>query len=109
MAPSRRVRFEQEARVVAALNHPNIVAVYDVGDGYLVSELVDGETLRGAKHGLRKTQDIAAQIALGLAAAHAAGIAHRDLKLDNVLLTRDGRAKIFRTGAQGALADLGGG
>src|SRR5690242_11763673 len=47
--PSRRARFEQEARAVAALNHPNIVAVYDVGDGYMVSELVDGETLRGAR------------------------------------------------------------
>src|SRR5712692_5519224 len=61
--PSRRARFETEARAVAALNHPNIVAVYDVGDGYIVSELVDGEPLRGAKLGLRKTLDIAVQIA----------------------------------------------
>ena len=83
---------------MAALNHPNIVAVYDVGDGYMVSELVDGETLRGAKFGLRKTLDIAAQIASGLAAAHAAGIVHRDLKPDNVLLTKDGRAKILDFG-----------
>lgn len=96
--PSRRARFEQEARAVAALNHPNIVAVYDVGDGYMVSELVDGETLRGAKFGLRKTLDIAAQIASGLAAAHAAGIVHRDLKPDNVLITKDGRAKILDFG-----------
>ncbi len=96
--PVRRSRFEQEARAVAALNHPNIVAVYDVGDGYMVSELVDGETLRGAKFGLRKTLDIAAQIASGLAAAHAAGIVHRDLKPDNLLLTRDGRAKILDFG-----------
>jgi serine/threonine protein kinase len=95
---SRRARFEQEARAVAALNHPNIVAVYDVGDGYMVSELVDGETLRGAKFGLRKTLDIAAQIASGLAAAHAAGIVHRDLKPDNVLITKDGRAKILDFG-----------
>jgi eukaryotic-like serine/threonine-protein kinase len=95
---SRRARFEQEARAVAALNHPNIVAVYDVGDGYMVGELVDGETLRGAKFGLRKTLDIAAQIASGLAAAHAAGIVHRDLKPDNVLLTKDGRAKILDFG-----------
>jgi serine/threonine protein kinase len=96
--PSRRARFEQEARAVAALNHPNIVAVYDVGDGYMVSELVDGETLRGAKFGLRKTLDIAAQMASGLAAAHSAGIVHRDLKPDNVLLTKDGRAKILDFG-----------
>jgi hypothetical protein len=95
---SRRMRFEQEARAVAALNHPNIVAVYDVGEGYMVSELVDGETLRGAKLGLRKTLDIATQIASGLAAAHAAGIVHRDLKPDNVLLTKDGRAKILDFG-----------
>src|SRR5215469_11160819 len=52
--PSRRQRFELEARAVAALNHPNIVAVYDVGEGYIVSELVEGEPLRGAKLGLRK-------------------------------------------------------
>lgn len=96
--PSRRARFEREARAVAALNHPNIVAVYDVGDGYMVSELVSGETLRGAKFGLRKTLDIAAQIAGGLAAAHASGIVHRDLKPDNVLLTKDGRAKILDFG-----------
>jgi serine/threonine protein kinase len=51
--PSRRAHFEQEARAVAALNHPNIVAVYDVGDGYMVSELVDGETLRAAKFGIQ--------------------------------------------------------
>jgi hypothetical protein len=85
---SRRARFEQEARALAALNHSNIVAVYDVGDGYMVSELVDGETLRGTKFGLRKTLEIAAQIAGGLAAAHAAGIVHRDLKPDNVLDAR---------------------
>jgi predicted Ser/Thr protein kinase len=96
--PSRRMRFEQEARAVAALNHPNIVAVYDVGDDYIVTELVLGEPLRGAKFGLRKTLDIATQIASGLAAAHAAGIVHRDLKPDNVLVTKDGRAKILDFG-----------
>jgi hypothetical protein len=95
---SRRQRFEVEARAVAALSHPNIVAVYDVGEGYIVSELVDGESLRGARFGLRKTLDIAAQIASGLAAAHAAGVVHRDLKPDNVLLTKDGRARILDFG-----------
>ncbi len=100
--PTRRQRFELEARAVAALSHPNIVAVFDVGaeDGisYIVSELVDGESLRGAKFGLRKTLDIAVQIADGLAAAHDARIVHRDLKPDNILLTRDGRAKILDFG-----------
>jgi predicted Ser/Thr protein kinase/WD40 repeat protein len=95
---SRRQRFEQEARAVAALNHPNIVAIYDVGDNYFVSELVEGETLRAAKLSLRKLLDIAVQIAGGLAAAHAAGIVHRDLKPDNILLTRDGRVKILDFG-----------
>jgi Tol biopolymer transport system component len=96
--PSRRRRFEVEARAVAALNHPNIVAVYDVGEGFIVSELVEGEPLQGARFGLRKSLDIAAQIASGLAAAHAAGVVHRDLKPANILLTRDGRAKILDFG-----------
>jgi len=96
--PVRRARFEQEARAVAALNHPNIVAVYDVGEGYFVSELVDGKSLRGAKFSQRKTLDIAAQVASGLAAAHAAGIVHRDVKPANILVTRDGRAKILDFG-----------
>src|SRR5947209_2579516 len=79
---SRRQRFELEARAVAALNHPNIVAVYDVGNEngvfYIVSELVDGEPLRGAKFGLRKTLELAVQISSGLGAAHDACIVHRD-------------------------------
>jgi len=95
--PSRRQRFEQEARAVAALNHPNIIAIYDVGEGYIVSELVDGESLRGLKPGLRKTIDIGVQIAAGLAAAHAAGITHRDLKPENVLLARDGPGMVMGT------------
>ena len=100
--PARRQRFEFEARTVAALNHPNIVAIYDVGmeDGvsYIVSELIDGEPLRGSALGLRKSLDCAVQIADGIAAAHAAGIVHRDLKPANIMLTRDGRIKILDFG-----------
>jgi eukaryotic-like serine/threonine-protein kinase len=96
--PSRRQRFEIEARAVAALSHPNIVSVYDVGDGYIVSELVDGTPLDAAKLGLRRALDVAAQIASGLSAAHEAGIVHRDLKPENILLTGDGRAKILDFG-----------
>ena len=99
---ARRQRFEQEARAVAALNHPNIVAIYDEGEDhgvyFIVTELVDGEPLRGMKPGLRKALDCAVQIAGGLGAAHAAGITHRDLKPDNILLTPDGRIKILDFG-----------
>ena len=100
--PARRERFGLEARAVAALNHPNIVAIYDVGEengiAYIVSELVDGKSLRGVKLGLSKTLDIVSQIAAGLACAHEAGIVHRDLKPENILLSRDGRAKIVDFG-----------
>src|SRR5215472_9079615 len=104
--PERRQRFELEARALAALNHPNVVAVYDVGQGYIVGELVDGQPLRGAKLGLRKTIEVAAQIASGLAAAHDAGIVHRDLKPDNIVLTRDGRPKILDFGLAKSRATL---
>ena len=99
-------RFEQEARSVAALNHPNILAVHDIGthDGtpYMVSELLEGETLRdrlqGAVLSQRKAVEFAIQIAQGLAAAHDKGIVHRDLKPDNIFLTKDGRVKILDFG-----------
>ena len=100
--PARRQRFEFEARTVATLNHPNIIAIYDVGteDGapYIITELIDGEPLRAGVFALRKSLDCAIQIANGLAAAHDAGVVHRDLKPENILLTRDGRIKILDFG-----------
>lgn len=104
--PTRRARFEQEARALAALNHPNIVAVYDVGESagvfYIVSELVEGESLRAVIErgpvSARKAIDIAVQMAEGMAAAHAIGIVHRDLKPENVMLTRGGLVKILDFG-----------
>ena len=99
-------RFEQEARAIAALNHPNILAVHDIGvqDGirYIVTELLEGRTLReqleeGALP-VRKALDYARQISDGLAAAHARGIVHRDLKPENVFCTKEGRAKILDFG-----------
>lgn len=102
----RRQRFEQEARAVAALNHPNIVGIFDTGtDGatsYIISELVTGDTLRALMSRgpvpVRKLLDVAAQIADGLAAAHAAKIVHRDLKPENIMLTPEGRVKILDFG-----------
>jgi serine/threonine protein kinase len=99
-------RFEQEARATAALNHPNLLAVFDVGAdlgvNYMVSELLEGETLRdrlrtGPLPG-RKAAEYGAQIARGLAAAHDKGIVHRDLKPENLFVTRDGRVKILDFG-----------
>src|SRR6202162_627237 len=80
-------RFEREARAVAALNHPNICQLYDVGPDYLVMEFVEGAPIACADT-TRKLLDIAAQIADGLAAAHAAGLIYRDLNPDNILNTR---------------------
>ena len=99
-------RFEQEARAVAALSHPNIVALFDIGthDGspYLVSELLEGRTLREvAASGaipVRQAVDVAVQIARGLAAAHEQGIVHRDLKPANVFVTKAGHVKILDFG-----------
>ncbi|PYS60380.1 MAG: hypothetical protein DMF74_18790 [Acidobacteria bacterium] len=102
----RLSRFEQEASAASALNHPNILIVHDIGshDGspYVVSELLEGETLRhrisGAALAQRRAIDYALQIARGLAAAHEKGIVHRDLKPDNIFITRDDRVKILDFG-----------
>lgn len=104
--PERLRRFEQEARAAAALNHPNILAVYQMGrfEGgfYLVSELLEGETLRGRINRGPIPQRVAIgyalQIARGLAAAHRKGIVHRDLKPENLFLTKDGHVKILDFG-----------
>src|SRR5271157_5403856 len=102
----RMRRFEQEAMATAALNHPNILAVFDIGTNegspYVVSELLEGETLRerlrSGPIAVRKTLDYALQIAHGLAAAHEKGIIHRDLKPENIFITKDGRVKILDFG-----------
>jgi len=102
----RMHRFELEAKAAGALNHPNIVAIYDVGEHngtpYVVSELLEGETLRDRlQHQtlpLRKSMEFAIQIARGLAAAHAKGIVHRDIKPENLFITTDGHVKILDFG-----------
>jgi eukaryotic-like serine/threonine-protein kinase len=99
-------RFEQEARATAALNHPNILALFDIGSQdnspYIVSELLEGETLRArlisGPPPVRKAVDYALQIVRGLAAAHDHGIFHRDLKPENIFITRDSHVKILDFG-----------
>jgi serine/threonine protein kinase/Tol biopolymer transport system component len=101
-------RFEREARAVAALNHPNICQLYDVGPDYLVLEYVDGAPIASTES-TRKLLDLAVQIADGMAAAHAAGLVHRDLKPNNVFVTREGRVKILDFGlAKNVAAPLDG-
>jgi eukaryotic-like serine/threonine-protein kinase len=102
----RLKRFDQEARAAGALNHPNVLAIFDLGTHdevpYIVSELLEGGTLRARlEHGalpLRKAVEFGIQIARGLAAAHAKGIVHRDLKPENLFVTADGRVKILDFG-----------
>ena len=99
-------RFEQEARAAGGLNHPNILAIHDIGSRegapYVVSELLEGQTLRerlvSGPLPSRKAIDYAIQVARGLAAAHEKGIVHRDLKPENLFITKDGRVKILDFG-----------
>jgi serine/threonine protein kinase len=104
--PDRLARFQREARAVAALSHPNILEIFDVGmhDGlqYAVTELLEGQTLRerlpGKGMAWQKVVEIGSGIAEGLAAAHGKGIVHRDLKPENIFVTSDGRVKVLDFG-----------
>src|SRR5262245_3138829 len=99
-------RFEQEARATSALNHPNILSIYDVGahedSPYIVAELLEGEELRDVLNdgslSQRRAIEYAQQIVAGLGAAHEKGIVHRDLKPENIFITTDGRVKILDFG-----------
>src|ERR1051325_1192575 len=99
-------RFEREARAIAALSHPNVLSIFDFGREdetlFVVTELLEGTTLRerlrGEPMNWRGAVSIGAEIAEGLAAAHSRGVVHRDLKPDNVFLTREGRVKILDFG-----------
>jgi serine/threonine protein kinase len=113
---NRRSRFEQEAHAASALNHPNIIAIYDIGSDesglWVAMECVEGKTLRELTESGRlptsRVLDVGAQIAEGLARAHAAGIVHRDLKPENVMISKDGFVKILDFGLAKLSAPLGG-
>jgi len=102
----RLKRFQQEAHSVVALNHPNILTVYEIGEDhathYIASELIEGETLRqrltGGRIQLSEAVDVAMQVTSALAAAHGAGIVHRDIKPENIMLRPDGYVKVLDFG-----------
>src|ERR1700686_1627916 len=104
--PEALARFEREAKAVAALSHPNILAIHDFGDqdgiAYAVMELLEGETLRGKLDAgaipQKQAVDYALQVAKGLSAAHEKGIVHRDLKPENLFVSKDGHLKILDFG-----------
>ncbi|HSB36471.1 MAG TPA: serine/threonine-protein kinase, partial [Thermoanaerobaculia bacterium] len=114
--PTRLARFSQEARSASALNHPNIITIYEIGDAdaspYMAMELIDGRTLRSMINGtplsIRTAVQVATQLADGLAKAHEAGIVHRDLKPDNVMVTKDGFVKILDFGVAKLVGGLPG-
>jgi serine/threonine protein kinase len=111
--PAALARLEREVRAIGALNHPNIVNIFDVGSesgtSFVVMELLEGETLRARLQqgalARKKALEIAQQIAQGLASAHTRGIVHRDLKPENIFLTQDGRVKILDFGLARAVPD----
>ena len=113
--PEALARFEREAKAVAALNHPNILGIHDFatqGDTtYVVMELLEGESLsRRLEQGPippRKATELAIQMAQGLAAAHEKGVIHRDLKPDNLWITKEGRLKILDFGLAKQLPSMG--
>src|SRR6267154_3900644 len=114
---NRLKRFQQEAHAVVALNHPNILTVYEIGEDhsthYIASELIEGETLRQrlarGRMEVGEAVDVAIQVASALAAAHQAGIVHRDIKPENIMLRPDGYVKVLDFGiaklAESAFAD----
>src|SRR6059036_3304509 len=111
----RMERFVREAKAAAALNHPNIAHIYEIGEhdclNFIAMEFIDGQTLREMIHGgqtdLTKLLRHLQHVAEGLAKAHAAGIVHRDLKPDNVMITRDGHAKILDFGLAKLVEPMG--
>jgi eukaryotic-like serine/threonine-protein kinase len=114
---SRLKRFEKEARSASALNHPNIVTIYDIGQSdsvsYIAMELVEGKTLRELMYSgplpIKKIVSISVQAAHGLARAHEAGIVHRDLKPENLMVTKDGLVKILDFGLAKLVRNAAGG
>src|SRR5262249_32731337 len=101
----RVLRFQQEARAASALNHPNIITIYEIGEfegrHFIATEFIDGQTLRmlmNARIKLRAALDVATQVASALAAAHEAGIVHRDIKPENIMARRDGYIKVLDFG-----------
>src|SRR3977135_2880994 len=106
--PDRLRRFEQEARAIAALNHPHICQIHDIGPGYLVLEYVEGESLHGAM-AVEQALRLALQIGSALEAAHGRGILPRDLKPANIMVTREGTAKLLDFGLAKLLGSPEGG